>query len=84
MDSLKDDERWQFGTYLWSIFVDFQDEYHASKKLRLDDYHWDFQKENMLFYLGKRGIRNWWDSLELKLDPEFVEYVNGLLEGRIT
>jgi hypothetical protein len=84
IESLSDEERWQFGTYLWSIFIDFQDEFHASKNLRLDDYHWNFQEENMLYYLGKRGIRSWWDSLELKLDPEFVEHVNELLVERVT
>ena len=84
IESLTDQERWQFGTYLWSLFIDFQDEFHASKRTSLHDYHWNLQRENMLYYLGKPGIKNWWDALDLNLDPEFVDYTNHLLEQRLS
>lgn len=81
IDQLTDAERWQFGTYLWSLFIDFQDEYHASQKTRLDDFHWEFQRKNLLYYLGKPGIRKWWDGLEMNLDPEFVDFANEQLRA---
>ena len=80
IDQLTDAERWQFGTYLWSLFIDFQDEYHASKRTRPDDFHWEFQQKNLLYYLSKPGIRKWWENLEMSLDPEFIEFANKQLQ----
>jgi hypothetical protein len=77
--SLKDAERWQFGTYMWSLFVDFQSEYFAKKQDRLDAYHWQFQERNMVLYLMRPGIEEWWNDLYLELDEEFVAYVTQLV-----
>lgn len=80
LGNLDPDERWKFGTYLWSLFIDFQSEFFASKRSRLDEYHWNMQHKNMLNYLRRPGIRGWWDSLYLDLDEAFVAHVNQLLK----
>ena len=81
ISQLDDLERWQFGTYLYSLFLDYQSEYHTNKRMRLDDYHWAFQRKNLVRYLSRPGIRDWWDKVDM-LDEEFFDYANTLLDRK--
>ena len=75
--ALTPEERWQFGTYMYSMFLDFQEGYQLHIKARSDSAYWEPTKYNFLFYLSKPGGNAWWNSQGSKmLDKEFVRYVN--------
>jgi len=80
--SLTPEERWQFGTYMYSMFLDFQEGYQLHIKARSDSAYWEPTKYNFLFYLSKPGGNAWWNSQGSKmLNKEFVRYVNSQMAG---
>ena len=80
--SLTPEERWQFGTYMYSMFLDFQEGYQLHIKARSDSAYWEPTKYSFLFYLSKPGGNAWWNSQGSKmLNKEFVRYVNSQMAG---
>lgn len=76
-NSVTKEERWKFGSYMYGMFLDFQEAYHFHTTRRQDDYWWPMIKTNVEFYLSRPGGRAWWDSQGRKmLDQKFVAYVN--------
>ena len=77
---LTQEERWQFGTYMFSMFLDFQEGYHLHVRGRSEGTYWKSMKYNIFFYLSKHGGRAWWNSQGSKmLNEEFVNFVNSHL-----
>jgi hypothetical protein len=76
---LTDEQRWQFGTFLYSMCLDFQEQFFLHKRSRLDEAFWQTMNKNMTRYLRGPGGREWWQSGQQMLDDEFVAYVNDLL-----
>ena len=75
---LTKEEYWRFGTFLFSMFLDFQESYHL--RGRDEDFYWRISNQNYLFYLSKPGGRQWWDGQgRHMLDEEFVQYIDGQL-----
>ena len=76
------EERWRFGSYMYGMFLDFQEAYHFSISQRQVDYWWPFINKNILFYLGRPGGAAWWNSQGRNmLDPDFVAFVDRQLES---
>lgn len=74
---LAQEEKWQFGTYMYSMFLDFQEGYHLHLKCRLEDNYWKSVEYNIFFYLSKPGGSAWWNSQGSRmLNEEFVNFVN--------
>jgi hypothetical protein len=77
---LAQEEKWQFGTYMFSMFLDFQEGYHLHVKGRSEASYWKSMENNIFFYLSKPGGRAWWNSQGAKmLNEEFVNFVNSQL-----
>jgi len=38
---LTDEERWLFGTYMFSMMIDFQEQLHLHRQSRLPDFYWE-------------------------------------------
>lgn len=75
------EERWRFGSYMYGMFLDFQEAYHFNLSRRQKDYWWPFIEKNLLFYLSRPGGRAWWNSQgSSMLDPGFVRYVNDKIQ----
>ena len=80
--SVTKEERWRFGSYMYGMFLDFQEAYHFNKTRRQSDYWWPFIEKNVVFYLRRPGGKAWWSSQGRNmLDQEFVAYVDKKMEG---
>lgn len=80
-DAVTKEERWRFGSYMYGMFLDFQEAYHFNASRRQDDYWWPFIEKNVQFYLSRPGGKAWWRSQGRKmLDQEFVSYVDRQLQ----
>ncbi len=76
-ESVTREERWRFGSYMYGMFLDFQEAYHFNKTRRQVDYWWPFIENNIRFYLSRPGGRAWWSSQGRNmLDAEFAAYVD--------
>ncbi len=73
---LTEEERWLFGTYLFSMCLDYQNQYRLYS--RTDDISKSMER-NILYYLSQAGGKNWWKTGQRMLDEDFTAYVNGLL-----
>jgi len=81
-DAVTREERWRFGSYMFGMFLDFQEAYHFNKSRRQDDYWWPMIRKNIEFYLSRPGGRAWWKSQGSNmLDVEFVDFVNEQITG---
>ncbi len=81
---LTDEQRWQFGTFLFSMFLDYQEQYFLQRKSRGDEAFWETMNKNMMRYLRQPGGRDWWGSGQQMLDEEFVAFVNARLKNEIS
>lgn len=80
-DSVTKEERWRFGSYMFGMFLDFQEAYHFHAARRQVDYWWPFIERNIRFYVSRPGGRAWWNSQGRKmLDDKFVEFVDQQLD----
>jgi hypothetical protein len=71
------EERWQFGSYMYGMFLDFQEAYHFNRSRRQKDYWWPMIRKNIEFYLSRPGGRAWWTSQGRNmLDDEFAAFVD--------
>mgnify|MGYP003666874038 CR=1 FL=1 len=76
-DQVTREERWQFGSYMYGMFLDFQEAYHFNKSRRQKDYWWPMIRKNIGFYLSRPGGKAWWASQGRDmLDSEFVAFVD--------
>jgi hypothetical protein len=76
-DQVTREERWRFGSYMYGMFLDFQEAYHFNKSRRQKDYWWPMISKNIEFYLSRPGGKAWWKSQGQKmLDDEFVAFVD--------
>ena len=76
-DAVTKEERWRFGSYMFAMFLDFQEAYHYHVSGRQDDYWWPTQRENIKVYLRRPGGQYWWHSEGSRfLDKRFIDYVN--------
>jgi hypothetical protein len=76
------EERWRFGSYMYGMFLDFQEAFHFNKTSRQQDYWWPMIRKNVEFYLSRPGGRAWWQSQGSRmLDDEFVAFVNQKILG---
>ena len=82
LSSLDDDERWMFGTFMYSMFQGFQETYHLHLKSRTEEFYWNQLRDATMVYLGRPGGKEWWFGISERpmLDESFVVYVNGLLD----
>ena len=81
-ESVTKEERWRFGSYMYGMFLDFQEAYHFNLSRRQKDYWWPFIEKNVLFYLSRPGGRAWWNSQGRNmLDQGFVNYVDKSLQA---
>ncbi|MCX2980571.1 hypothetical protein EYC98_06745 [Halieaceae bacterium IMCC14734] len=82
-DQVTREERWRFGSYMYGMFLDFQEAYHFNKSRRQKDYWWPMIRKNVAFYLSRPGGRAWWKSQGRNmLDAEFVAFVDKeILQG---
>jgi hypothetical protein len=79
--SLSEEENWQFGTFLFSIFLDYQEVYYLHQRGRTEDFYWQLNRKNMVFYLSRPGGAQWWASQGRNmLDSKFVEYVDSEMQ----
>ena len=78
---LTDEERWSFGTYMFSMMFDFQEQLHLHRQSRLPDFYWENMNKNQLLYLRTPGGMEWWRSGQKLLGDEFVTYINGKLQS---
>ena len=80
-DSVTKEERWRFGSYMFGMFLDFQEAYHFHAARRQVDYWWPFIEKNIQFYVSRPGGRAWWNSQGREmLDEKFVEFVDQQLD----
>jgi len=80
LQAVTKEERWKFGSYMFAMFLDFQEAYHFHLTGRQDDYWWPTIRENIKVYLGRPGGQYWWHSRGRDfLDPKFIEYVDSEL-----
>jgi hypothetical protein len=77
---LTDEERWIFGTYMFTMMCDFQEQYHLFQQSRLPEYYWEHMNKNQLLYLRRPGGTEWWRSGKELLGDEFVSYVDEKLQ----
>jgi hypothetical protein len=76
-DQVTREERWRFGSYMYGMFLDFQEAYHFNKSRRQKDYWWPMIRKNISFYLSRPGGKAWWASQGSNmLDSEFVAFVD--------
>lgn len=76
-DQVTREERWRFGSYMYGMFLDFQEAYHFNESRRQNDYWWPMIRKNITFYLSRPGGRAWWKSQGRNmLDSEFVAFVD--------
>jgi hypothetical protein len=82
LSKLDDDERWMFGTFMYSMFQGFQETYHLHQKSRTEAFNWNSLKDAMMVYLGRPGGKEWWLGISKRqmLDESFAVYVNGLID----
>jgi hypothetical protein len=79
--SLTDEERMIFGTYLFSLCLDYQEQYHLHISSRGDEVSWRTMDKNTLRYLTRTGGKEWWERGGQEwFDDEFVEYVNSQIK----
>lgn len=76
-EAVTKEERWRFGSYMYGMFMDFQEAYHFNLSRRQTDYWWPFTKDNIGFYLSRPGGKQWWQSQGRNmLDQEFARFVD--------
>ena len=81
-NGLSDDERWIFGTFMFSMFQGFQEAYYLHLQSRTEEFYWQHLRQSNLFYLSRPGGRAWWEGQGRNmLDQTFVQYVNEQLDG---
>ncbi|MEH6587123.1 MAG: hypothetical protein V7720_11205 [Halioglobus sp.] len=81
-ESVTREERWRFGSYMYGMFLDFQEAYHFNKSKRQRDYWWPMISKNVTFYLSRPGGRAWWSSQGSRmLDDDFVAFINNEVIG---
>ena len=76
-EAITKEERWQFGSYMFAMFLDFQEAHHFYTTGRQDDYWWPTIRDNIKVYLRRPGGQYWWHSQGRKmLDPKFIDFVD--------
>ena len=76
-EAITKEQRWQFGSYMFAMFLDFQEAHHFYTTGRQDDYWWPTIRDNIKVYLRRPGGQYWWHSQGRKmLDPKFIDFVD--------
>jgi hypothetical protein len=80
LGELSDDERIQLDTLLITAFRIFQNLYLQHESSMIEEELWDGYRRNMLWYMRRPGVLDWWKSRKGLYSPAFVAFLQGEAE----